>query len=66
MTFEQWYRENKESDLLHEHYQQCLADMREVEPSHKQTFKQWAREYYKSEIACECTGMGIVSEFFDR
>ncbi len=49
-SFETWWQNNKESEDLHNTYKNCLSDMQEVEPDFKQTFKQWAKEYWKDEI----------------
>lgn len=46
MTFDKWYNENKNGDILYTMYQDCTGHLEGKIP----TFKQWCREYYEQEF----------------
>lgn len=43
--FNEWFRENENSDILMNKYAECIYDIEGKKPS----FKEWCREYYNEE-----------------
>lgn len=48
-SFTTWWENNKGSDDLRERYDNCMQDMREIDPNFKQTYRQWGKELWKEE-----------------